>query len=88
MKMKTNDFKALELAINKTIADNGGLDRLVAGYEAGQFPRNDSVQDLSKRFKWDLFWSSGIRLTDRSLQDERIYTALKKIVPVTLEVKY
>jgi hypothetical protein len=33
---------------------------IAATYEAGQFPRAESVKDLQTRFSWDLFYAAGL----------------------------
>lgn len=53
-------------------------------YRSGNFPRADRVQDLDKRYRWDLFWAAphlDALYDDRSILDSHIDTALRKIVP-------
>ena len=53
-------------------------------YRAGDFPRADAVQDLDKRYRWDLYYAAGgYRLLpdDESVTDAHIDTALRRIVP-------
>lgn len=55
-----------------------------ARYLAGDFPRADRVQDLDKRYRWDLFWEKvniGHLLPGPTLKDAHIDTALRKVVP-------
>jgi site-specific recombinase XerD len=89
MKMNKTDYSKLEQAINNVINEHG-LNELVKSYEQGNFSNNSTVQDLSKRFKWDLFYASGMRSSELSgdYNDEHIYTALRSIVPVKLARKY
>ena len=52
-------------------------------YRAGDFPRSADVQDLDKRYRWDLVYASGASggltwLGDYF--DSHIYTALRNIV--------
>lgn len=55
-------------------------------YRSGQFPRADSVKDLDKRYRFDLYAAAGSwRLFDHSgYNDTHIDTALRSIVaPLT-----
>ena len=58
-----------------------------ARYLAGDFPRADAVQDLSKRYRWDLYYASGYNRTFWSCDDEdhpadaHIDTILRRVVP-------
>ena len=51
-------------------------------YRNGRFPRADTVQDLDKRYRWDLFWAAGgwRLLGDEDLNDSHIDSALRAIV--------
>lgn len=58
-------------------------------YKAGKFENADKVQDLNKRYRWDLFWL-GLRNSNNTnfltkvlysyLNDEHIDSALKYVV--------
>jgi hypothetical protein len=56
-------------------------------YRAGDFPRAAAVQDLDKRYRWDLFHraTAGSRtvsdLYDKGYNDTHLDTALKAVVP-------
>jgi len=56
-----------------------------AHYLAGDIARADRVQDLDKRYRWDLFRASGAhRLVwgwDADYADAHLDTALRAIVP-------
>lgn len=63
-----------------------------AKYADRAFPRADKVQDINKRYRWDLLWMSGLKIGDREgvggelalyayLKDSHIDTALRTIVP-------
>lgn len=58
-------------------------------YREGRFPRADKVKDLDKRYRWDLFYRSGMGMLfdDRSINGDHIYTALKRVVPSLSEGK-
>jgi len=62
----------------------------VKRYEEGNFPRADKVNDLQKRFCFDLFYASGVKIGDGigtqgeiigDYNDNHILTALKAICP-------
>lgn len=56
-----------------------------ANYRAGAFPRSELVKDLNKRYRWDLFWTTGSHvrspLYTGDYNDAHIDTALRSIVP-------
>jgi len=58
-----------------------------AAYRAGEFPRADAVQDLDKRYRWDLFLHAtrGTSLISdlyaKGYNDAHLDTALKAVVP-------
>ena len=62
-------------------------------YENGNFPRADRVQDLNKRFRWDIFWLINKETPTRprafrdeieseNLNDDHIDTFLKSVIPL------
>jgi len=60
---------------------------LRAKYAARQIPRANTVRDISKRYRWDLYYLaiSGGRLsydTLRGLNDSHVDTVLRAVVPV------
>jgi hypothetical protein len=56
-------------------------------YRAGDFPRAAAVQDLNKRYCWDLFHraTAGTTMVSdlyaKGYNDVHLYTALKAVVP-------
>jgi hypothetical protein len=55
-------------------------------YRSGQFPRASLVQDVDKRYRWDLYWAAargGRSLPDSTegYNDAHIDTALRAVVP-------
>jgi hypothetical protein len=56
-------------------------------YREGRFPRADAVQDLNKRYRWDLLHAGAGRtglvcdLYDAGYHDAHLDTALRAIVP-------
>ena len=89
MKMTPEHFQILQKLIKKTINKYPGVKEF---YETGQFINSIKTNDLQKRFCFDLFHAA-IQNTQLMqdlyayLNDEHIYTALKKICPV-VERKY
>lgn len=86
MKITQDHFDFLKSEIEKTLAKYPDL---VAEYESGDFPRSDKVQDLQKRFCFDVLYGSGLSrwVSDNLssyLNDDHIFTALKKICPVVV----
>lgn len=90
MKFTQEHLSILKTGIDKAIKANGGEEALVSVYREGTFPRADKVKDLQKRFCWDLFWASGVKIGDGigthgdiigDYNDEHIYTALRSICP-------
>jgi len=57
-----------------------------ARYRAGEFPRAAAVQDLNKRYRWDVLHASSSRnglirtLYAAGYNDAHIYTALRAVV--------
>ena len=53
-------------------------------YRDGKFPRADKVQDLDKRYRWDLFYGTEawrcIWLGSEQLKDSHLDTMLRRIV--------
>lgn len=76
MKMKLEDFEILRKAIVPLDTPSRRLQ-----YEEGKFDRSHLVKDLSKRYRWDLFWLSRAGLNFcQDLNDVHIDTALRAIV--------
>lgn len=80
MKMQPEMFNKLREAIQTVLDKNPGI---AAKYVAGDFPRADRCKDRNVRFRWDLFWASGLssELCGSGLNDAHIDTALRSIVP-------
>lgn len=58
-----------------------------AKYRAGDFPHADRVDDLNKRYRWDLWWSTPWDVRDEIIasfgdypKDDYIDTALRHLV--------
>jgi hypothetical protein len=50
-------------------------------YRTGQFPRADRVQDVNRRYRWDLFYAAkGYELMPDDIVNAHIDTALRRIV--------
>lgn len=55
-------------------------------YRRGDFPRSESVKDLDKRYRWDLFWAIPFKVreavfgSDDGVKDSHVDTALRQIV--------
>lgn len=90
MKFTQEHLSILKTGIDKAIESNGGEEALVSIYKEGAFPRADKTKDLQRRFCWDLFWASGVKIGDGigthgdiigDYTDEHIYTALRSICP-------
>lgn len=57
-----------------------------AHYLRGDFPRSERVQDLDRRYRWDLLWASGgTGGLAQGLADAHIDTALRRIVPPLID---
>ena len=76
MKITQNEINR----VNKAIAP---LDTDVRRqeYRNGYFPRADTVKDLDRRYRWDLYWACGEQFVQDDLLNSHIDTALKRIVP-------
>ncbi len=86
MKIKTEHYQQLEKAINETLAIHNKDNALVLAYQNGEFHNSDKVKDLQKRFCYDVLYGSGLssfvcNTLYTYLNDDHIYTALKKICP-------
>lgn len=83
MKITPDDLHDLTAMINPM-----DTPEIRAKYVAGDFPRVELVQDLNKRFRWDLLWMAD-GTTRRAwfdrvykyAHDEHVDTALRSIVP-------
>lgn len=83
MKIQKDHLEHIEKEINKVLTENPGLKQR---YEKGIFPRASAVKDLQMRFCFDLFYMANLSkyACDHLysyLNDDHIYSALKKICP-------
>ncbi len=83
MKMKPHHFVTLKTEIKKVLTENP---KIVQLYESGQFLKSDKVKDLQRRFCFDLLYKAGLNswvsnMLYTYLDDNNIYTALKKTCP-------
>jgi len=89
MRISPGDYAYLERKINETLAK---YPNLVDEYERGKFARSYKVKDLQRRFCFDLTYGAGLSqfivgTLYTYLNDDHVYTALKRICP-TVERKY
>lgn len=84
MKVTAEHLAVIREAIESTgyMTDEGIRER----YRRRDIPRGDAVQDIDKRFRWDLYWAAARRtggLPDSTdgYNDAHIDTALRAIVP-------
>jgi hypothetical protein len=89
MKMKKEHINILKQGIADIFA-RYDKETLILEYETGQFARADKVKDLQRRFCFDLFFATGLRIGDGigidgdiigDYNDDHLYTALKSICP-------
>lgn len=90
MKMNAEDFEFLNKAI-QGIIDNYGEEKLVKDYEQGNFTNAYRVTDLQMRFCFDILWLAHkdvagfkefhLKRLYSYLNDDHIYTALKRVCP-------
>ncbi len=87
MKMAKEHVEILKTGIDKVLAK---YPNIAVKYESGDFPRSEKVKDLQKRFCFDLFFATGIRIGDAigvvgdingDYDDSHIFTALKSVCP-------
>lgn len=77
MKMKLEHFAQLETSIKSL---DTGERRLT--YKKRLFQNADKVQDLDKRYRWDLLYIASLPMQElySYLNDEHLDTALRKLV--------
>ena len=89
MKMTQDHLDLLQKGIDN-LFDVYSEEVLVEAYETGQIGNADKVKDLQKRFCFDLFYATGIKIGDGvgtqgdiigNYSDAHVYTALKSICP-------
>jgi len=83
MKIKQEHFSIIQSSIKSVLES---YPNLVGSYEAGQFHKSDKVTDLQKRFCFDVFSLTNLPSEFMNelynyLNDDHIYSALKKICP-------
>jgi hypothetical protein len=83
MKIKPHHFIILETEIKKILVSNPDI---VSIYESGAFSKSDKTNDLQRRFCFDILYSTNLtswvcNMLYTYLNDDNIYTALKKICP-------
>jgi len=85
MKMTKENFTFLKESIDEVLTKYPNVRE---EYEQGNFPRSESVNDLQKRYCFDMLYGAGIlswvcdalyKVND--LNDDHIYTALRAICP-------
>jgi hypothetical protein len=91
MKVTPDDLATIETGIARAlvaIERNTGMSEsdIRERYRARQIPRGELVQDIDKRFRWDLYWAAARHAPDgmpdsrAGYADAHIDTALRSIV--------
>lgn len=80
MKVTDKDFETLKAAIEPV-----DLEEYRVKYRARDIPRAESVKDINKRYRWDLYYyaariTGGLPDSTSGYNMEHIDTALRKIV--------
>lgn len=76
MKVTPEHLELLRAAITPLDTPARRLD-----YLDGNFPRADKVKVLDERYRWDLYWASGVKLPRGQYATAHIDTALRALVP-------
>lgn len=93
MKFTSEHLAILKAAVDKVLANNP---HAAQAYEEGRFARAEKVKDLQRRFCFDIFYASRIKIGDGvgtrgdiigDYSDEHLFTALKAVCP-KVERKY
>ena len=93
MKMSKELQAKITDAITTKVFNHPDFETYKSNYEKGKFPRADNVNDLNKRFRWDIFWlvnnatPFGDELDREGLSQAHIDTFLKSVIPA-IERKY
>jgi hypothetical protein len=81
------EIRAAVDALFEKIKEDKGLDEEAVRqmYRDRKIPRGDAVQDIDKRFRWDLYWGAarlagGLPDSTNGYNDAHIDTALRSIV--------
>ena len=90
MKIKKEHSEYMQKEIQKLIEKSGGESFVVEKYESGQFPNSGKVQDLQRRFCFDLLHASGLTSFVCNeiysyANDTHLFTALKNICPKVIK---
>lgn len=75
---------AEHLALLKAAIEPADTEERRERYRKGEFPRADRVQDLDKRYRWDLAWETKALqplFDEGDYKDAHLDTALRTIVP-------
>ncbi len=76
MKMTLKDFSEL-----KAVVSDQDTPKRREDYRTGNFVNAPRVNDLDKRYRWDLFYDSFMESLTLHYSDAHIDTALRRIVP-------
>ena len=92
MKFTREHLNILKTGVDKVLEAHPNA---VVMYSKGEFPRADKAKDLQKRFCFDLFYASGVKIGDGigthgeiigEYTDDHLYTALKAVCPTVKKV--
>ena len=87
MKFTKEHLDILKAGIDKVLENNPTASE---AYEEGRFARSEKVKDLQKRFCFDVFYASRIKIGDGigtqgdivgDYTDDHLFTALKAVCP-------
>lgn len=89
MKFNPTQIAAMQEIVTSFLSEVNADGQLVAAYENGNFARANTVKDLQMRFCFDIFYQSNLKtwfrdnITDKGIDvnDDHLYTALKRICP-------
>ena len=93
MKFTSEHLAILRAGVDKVLANNP---HVAQAYEEGRFARSEKVKDLQRRFCFDVFYASGVKIGDGigtsgdiigDYTNDHLYTALKAVCP-KVERKY
>ena len=87
MRFKKEHLAILKAGVDKVLDNNPTA---AQAYEAGRFARSESVKNLQRRFCFDVFYASGVKIGDGigtqgdivgDYTDDHLFTALKAVCP-------
>ena len=93
MKFTSEHLAILRAGVDKVLANNP---HAAQAYEEGRFARSEKVKDLQRRFCFDVFYASAVKIGDGvgtsgdiigNYTNDHLYTALKTLCP-KVERKY